>query len=182
MQPCIRPLERDDRQAYVEAFATLSPASRYMRFAAPKPRLTPADLDRLLDIDHDRHEALVAFECDSGRPVGVGRYVRLPDRPDAAEVALTVLDAWQGNGVGARLLDELTMRATERGLTLLRAEVLRTNVRALALLRHAGWRVFAADGLMATLERPLSSAPRGRSSAAPASAAAGGSSTAAIRP
>jgi GNAT superfamily N-acetyltransferase len=184
MQPCIRQLERSDRQAYLTAFDSLSENTRYMRFASPKPRLTAAEVTYLVDVDHDMHEALVAYECSSGEPVAIGRYVREPGDPATAEVALTVLDAWQGRRIGRQLLAELTARAAERGVTLLRADVLRANARALALLGHAGWRAVEAEGLMVTLERPLSGARsgRGRSSAAPAIAAAGASSTAPIRP
>jgi GNAT superfamily N-acetyltransferase len=130
---CVRPLERTDRRAYLAAFERLSPTTRYLRFAAPKPRLTSADLALLLDIDHDRHEALVAYACATGEPAAVARYVRDADDRASAEMAITVVDGWQGRGIGPRLLAELSARAAAHGLTRLHA-----------------------DGLMATLERPLS--------------------------
>jgi GNAT superfamily N-acetyltransferase len=155
MQSCIRQLEHSDRRAYLEGFASLSPSTRYLRFAGPKPRLTAGEVRYLLDVDHADHEALVAYDCATGRPAGVGRYVRVADAPDTAEVALTVLDAWQGRGVGPRLLDELAARAAEHGVTRLRADVLRSNDRVLRLARRAGWRAVRTDGAMLTLERPL---------------------------
>src|SRR5919201_5885175 len=100
----VRALEPTDRQALLDGFERLSPTSRYMRFAGPKPRLTGADLRSLLDIDHRDREALVAYERASRRPVAVARYVRLAVEPSVADVAITVVDAWQGRGVGARLL------------------------------------------------------------------------------
>jgi GNAT superfamily N-acetyltransferase len=186
MQPCVRPLVPGDREAYLQAFSTLSPTSRYLRFAGPKPRLSSSEVTFLVEVDHDSHEALMAYECETGRPIAVGRFVRTAADPEVAEAAITVLDAWQGHGIGPHMLRRLIARAAELGLVTLRAEVLRTNVRALAMLRHAGWRVVAADGLMATFEHPLSSeaaaaGPR-PSSAAPAMAAAGGSSTAPTSP
>jgi GNAT superfamily N-acetyltransferase len=180
MQPCVRPLVPDDRESYLEAFATLSPTTRYLRFAGPKPRLSSSELRYLVDVDHVDHEALVAYQCENGRPVGVARFVRSVDDPRVAEAAITVLDAWQGRGIGPQLLDRLTERAVQLGVATLRAEVLRTNGRALRMLRQAGWRVVAAEGLTATLERRLGARPA--SSAAPAIAAAGGSSTAPISP
>jgi GNAT superfamily N-acetyltransferase len=182
MQPCVRPLVAADREAYARAFATLSPASRYLRFAGPKPRLSSSELTYLVEVDHTNHEALVAFECESGRPVGVARFVRAAEDPAVAEAAVTVLDAWQGRGIGPHLLARLTARAAELGVHTLRAEVLRANGRALRMLRHAGWRVVAAEGLMATLERAVDGEERPARSDAPAIAAAGGSSTAATRP
>jgi GNAT superfamily N-acetyltransferase len=180
MQPCLRPLVPGDREAYLRAFSTLSPTTRYLRFAGPKPRLSASELTYLVEVDHDRHEALVAFECESGRPVAVARFVRSTDDARVAEAAITVLDAWQGRGIGPHLLDRLTQRAAQLGIATLRAEVLRTNGRALRMLRQAGWRVVSAEGLMATLERGLGERPA--SSAAPAMAAAGGSSTAPTSP
>jgi GNAT superfamily N-acetyltransferase len=182
MQPCVRPLVPDDREAYLRAFSTLSPTSRYLRFAGPKPRLSSSELTYLVEVDHESHEALVAYECETGRPVAVGRFVRVADAPETAEVAITVLDAWQGRGVGTQVLTELTARAEQLGFARLRAETLRSNVRALRMLLHAGWRAVEADGLLATLELPLSGARRPTNSDAPAIAAAGGSSTAARSP
>ena len=152
---CVRPLEPTDRDAYLEGFARLSPESRYLRFAGPKPRLSAADLAYLLDVDHHRHEALVAFEGRSGRGVGVARYVRLPRDPSAADVAVTVIDDWQGRGVGRHLLALLTRRAAADGITRLHADALRQNRRALRLLRGNGFRVVAWEGVMASLERTI---------------------------
>jgi RimJ/RimL family protein N-acetyltransferase len=164
---CARPLQPTDRDAYLEGFARLSADSRYLRFAGPKPRLSAADLAYLLDVDHHRHEALVAFECRSGRGVAVARYVRLPGDPSAADVAVTVIDDWQGRGVGRHLLALLMRRAAEDGITRLHADTLRENRRALRLLRGAGFRVVGWEGVMASLERTIG-APAETIPAAPA--------------
>ena len=158
----VRPLEPTDREALLDGFERLSPTSRYMRFAGPKPRLTAADLRSLLDIDHRDREALVAYERGSRRPVAVARYVRLALEPSVADVAITVVDAWQGRGVGARLLRLLARRAAEEGVALLRADVLRENRRALRLLRRAGFAVVGWDGAMVTLERAVPMRPGAR--------------------
>lgn len=47
-------------------------------------------------MDHHDHEALVAIDPDTGRGVGVARYVRDPKRHPSAEVAFAVLESWQG--------------------------------------------------------------------------------------
>ena len=36
--------------------------------------------------------------------VGSARFVRLADQPDTAEPAVTIVDAYQGKGLGARML------------------------------------------------------------------------------
>ncbi len=74
----IRPIRVKDRQLMTEAFTRLTPQSRYQRFFAPVERLTEADLTYLTEIDHSRHEALVAIDPENGDIVGVARYVCLP--------------------------------------------------------------------------------------------------------
>jgi hypothetical protein len=74
----VRPLGRHDRAALAEAFARLSPDSRYLRFSTPKPHLTERELDYLVDVDHHAHEALLAIDPVTRRGVAVVRYVRVP--------------------------------------------------------------------------------------------------------
>src|ERR1700759_1148718 len=91
----VRPLEPTDRAVLAEPVTRLWETTRYLRFAAPKPSLTKAELDALLDVDHHDHEALLAIDALTRDGVAVARYVRLRDEPDAAEIAVTVADAWQ---------------------------------------------------------------------------------------
>src|SRR3954469_16417281 len=102
----VRPLERSDRDALDEFFAGLSDESRRLRFMSPKPRLTARELDRLVDADHLRHEALVAVRPESGAFVGVARYV-------AGDLAVTVADCWQRLGIGLALARLVVARACE---------------------------------------------------------------------
>jgi acetyltransferase len=67
--------------------------------------------------------------------VGVVRYVR---DGDLAEVAVTVVDAWQGRGVGTVLLDALLGHARKHGVSRLWASVMVENGRAIRLARRFG--------------------------------------------
>ena len=118
----IRPEDRDDLR---DAFERLSPDSRYRRFLSATPRLTSATLRYLTQVDHHDHEALVAHDPDSGRGIGVARYVRVG--ADVAEAAVTVADDWHGRGAGTLLLDLLALRAREEGVTRFRALLLTSN-------------------------------------------------------
>ena len=135
----IRPLRRDDRALLIEGFALLSPESRYRRFFAPLPRLNTGMLDLLTDVDGTDHFACVALTGRSGTevPVAAGRYIR-PAGSDAAELALTVVDAYQGRGVGSLIVEALAVRAADNGVTRLEGFVLAENRPMLALLRKAG--------------------------------------------
>ena len=88
--------------------------------------LSPSQLDYLTDVDHHDHEALVAFDPASGDGVGVARFVRLEDGT-SAEAAVTVIDEWQGRGLGVALCNLLAERAREEGITSFNALLLATN-------------------------------------------------------
>lgn len=131
----MRPITPADKGALAAGFARLSPESRYRRFFAPLSRLSETDLRYLTEVDHSDHEAILAFEPGSGTPVGVARYVRSDD-PRAAEVAVTVVDDWQGRGVATALLEQLLLRAREEGISRFLALVLSENDAAIELFQH----------------------------------------------
>ena len=58
----------------------------------------------------------MAVDPISGSSVGVARYVRDDERRDSAEIAMSVLETWQGRGVGKALLHRLADRAREEGI------------------------------------------------------------------
>jgi GNAT superfamily N-acetyltransferase len=64
----------------------------------------------LTELDHRDHEAMCALD-ESGEGVGVAGYVRSAVRPDTAEVAVAVVDGWQGRGLGTLLLEAISARA-----------------------------------------------------------------------
>jgi RimJ/RimL family protein N-acetyltransferase len=110
----LRPLGNGEAGPLQEIFTGLGARSREQRFLSPKHRLTDADLRQLTNVDgHDR-VALVA-ETRDGRPVGVARFARNPDG-DSADVAVTVIDDWQGEGVGTLLASSLATRAQQVGI------------------------------------------------------------------
>jgi RimJ/RimL family protein N-acetyltransferase len=122
----VRPIEPDDRDAVQGAFARLSEKSRYQRFMSAINELSESQLRYLTEVDHHDHEALIAFDRESGLGVGVGRYVRLDDGP-SAEAAVTVVDEWQGRGLGTALCRLLAARAREEGIERFTALLLATN-------------------------------------------------------
>jgi GNAT superfamily N-acetyltransferase len=89
-------------------------------------------------VDHRDHEALGALDHVRGGGVGIARYVRDREDPYAAEIAVTVIDGWQGRGLGTELLAQLSERACQEGIRRFTAAVAADNAAMTGLLRNLG--------------------------------------------
>jgi nucleotide-binding universal stress UspA family protein/RimJ/RimL family protein N-acetyltransferase len=160
----IRSIAPEDRELLRAAFERLSPESRYRRFFGPMPELSERELDYLTEVDHSDHEALVAIDEQAGGMVGVARFIRTTPAGAVAEPAITVADDWQGRGVGTSLLQALSRRAREEGITRFEAPVLATNAEAIRVLETLGETTKQRDGreVQLSIELPLPDAPSAR--------------------
>ena len=150
----VRALTRSDRALIAGAFERLSDRSRFLRFFSPQPRLTKRTLDALMAVDHDDHVALVALH--EGSAVGVVRYVRDRDDRGLAHLAITVVDAYQGRGLGRALIAELLDVAAQRGIRGLVLDIHPDNHVMTALARSLGVRLGFSDGAVSgVLEVPV---------------------------
>jgi RimJ/RimL family protein N-acetyltransferase len=127
-----------DAPVVADAFARLSDESRRLRFLGPKANLTSAELRYLTEVDGHDHEALAAIEPSTGRGIAIGRFVRDPTSPDRAEVAITVADEWQRQGLGKLMLERLVHRAREESVRSFTALVSADNRGMQALLGRVG--------------------------------------------
>jgi RimJ/RimL family protein N-acetyltransferase len=134
----IRPVRSTDAPLLADGFSRLSERSRRLRFLGRKTTLTEADLRYFTDVDHHDHEALGALDHVRGGGVGIARYVRDRENPAAAEIAVTIVDDWQGRGLGTELLARLSERAREEGIRRFTAVVADGNAAAAGMLRNSG--------------------------------------------
>src|SRR3954469_2002231 len=157
----VRPGRPDDRDLFVAGFERMSGESRYRRFMSHKKRLSERELDFFTRLDHDLHEAIGAIDVASGEGVGVARMHRSDSDPSVAEAAVTVVDDWQGRGIGRLLLDRLTARARQLGIEHFEASLFTANRAMLALFQrlgcmrsqHEGLDVLAIDVALPVAER-----------------------------
>jgi GNAT superfamily N-acetyltransferase len=143
----LRPIQPSDKDALLRGFDRLSPTSRYRRFLSPI-NLLPADLVvRFTEIDYVDHFAWVALDAQRATDPGVAvaRYIRLPGAPHIADVAVTVVDEYQGRGVGSLLIRKLCLTAYGNGIERFSSLVLWENVPMVRLLTGLGAR-FRPDG------------------------------------
>lgn len=152
-------VDRSARALIEQAMRRLSADSSARRFFAPRFRLSDAELDALTaPAGPDRVAVGAAARRPDGRVEGVGlaRYVRMRERPDTAEAAVTVIDAYQGRGIGPRLLRRLAAEAASRGIRRLAGVVLADNAPLLRLLERNGWPVVRQpEGPHLRVEVPL---------------------------
>jgi len=136
----IRALRPDDREDMLAAIGRTSPQSLRRRFFAPKRGFSEAELAFFMNIDFDKHVALVAQIDEDGQSsiVGGGRYIVV--QPGQAEIAFVVVDAYQGQGIGAALMRHLARLARDAGLKELVAEVLPENTAMLRVFSKFGFR------------------------------------------
>jgi len=134
----LRALRSSDRRDLEKAVDRTSPLSLHRRFFGVKTVFTEAETHYLVDVDFKRHVALVAVVEEGGRPtiVGGGRYVVVSD--GNAEVAFTIIDAYQGRGIGSHLMRHLALIAKSQGLRQLVAEVLPENAPMLKTFERSG--------------------------------------------
>ncbi|HEX2085279.1 MAG TPA: GNAT family N-acetyltransferase [Solirubrobacteraceae bacterium] len=126
-----RHIRPDDKDRLAAALEGLSPESQRKRFLTPKPSFTASELRYLTEIDGFDHVAVLAVLADDPDAiVGVGRFVRLRDLPDTAEVAVVVGDRYQGQGLGRELGRRLADEARQRSVRRFTATLLGDNVAA----------------------------------------------------
>jgi RimJ/RimL family protein N-acetyltransferase len=144
----LRPLRSSDAPALAKAYEQLSVQARISRFGSPPAHLSGASLAHLVDVDQRDHVAFVAVAGE--RIVGVGRVMRYPDEPDTLDIAITIADEAQGQGLGRVLADLLAAHRPRPARRIVTA-VQRENAAALRLLESFGTPVRRADDTLEVL-------------------------------
>lgn len=132
----------DDKERLVTAFSKLDPQTVYTRFFFFKKELSQAELDRL-DAPDPEHRIGLVVTLGSGADetiiAGASCVVLDTKGPTlAAEVAFTVEEDYQGQGLASRLLATIADIARRRGISQLEADVLAGNQAMLAVFRRSG--------------------------------------------
>ena len=157
----VRPVRHDDDRREEAFVHGLSRESRYQRLLSGGIKMTPEWIERMTHIDYRRHMAFALTTVNDGveQFVGVVRYVVAPTEA-SAEIGLVIADAWQGKGLGRRLLQALLEHAKGAGLHEVQGTVLATNRAMLSLALSLGFRVSTEpnDATVVRIRRSLAKA------------------------
>jgi ribosomal protein S18 acetylase RimI-like enzyme len=136
----LRPIQPEDKGRLQQGLQLLSPRSRFLRFHARIDHLTDDQLAYATEIDHHDHVAWVALDADHPEVPGMalGQYVRLEGSPHVAEAAITVVDHYQGRGLGTIMLALLAEVALANDIQVFRNYVLADNDAMLELFDQLG--------------------------------------------
>lgn len=146
MNPPVRPtvfvrrVRLEDAQTMQGFLLGLSVPSRRNRFHGSVNGASPKLISYLVNADGIRHAAWVAciWGPDGEEIIGEAGWVVVDPERRSAELALSVLDGWQGSGVANRLMTALIAGARDAGLRHLYGDVLDVNQRMLAFMRRHG--------------------------------------------
>ena len=136
----IRMMRPDDKERLVAAFAKLDRQSVYTRFFSFRNELPEGPLNRIDRIDLVRLAALVV-SIGAGADeqiIGSASYVAdtAPDGQRTAEVAFTIEEDFQRQGLARKLLQALAGIARRHGIVRFQAEVLTGNAAMLSVFER----------------------------------------------
>ncbi|MCG3189277.1 MAG: Acetyltransferase Pat [Burkholderiaceae bacterium] len=138
----IRAARADDRERLVAAFRKLEPGTIYTRFFSFVREIPAQALGLIEAVDFDTVGALVVTlgAGDDEAVIGGASYV-VCERDaggKTAEVAFTIEEDYQGQGLASQLLALLTALARRHGITRFVADVLEGNRPMLSVFERCG--------------------------------------------
>jgi hypothetical protein len=136
----VRPIRPLDSVRFERGYPRLSETSRRQRFFGQISALSQTQLHFLTAVDQVRHVAWGAMNADDldDPGIGIARYIALTPTGTEAEVALTILDAYQHRGAGSLLHACLHLTAAHHGFRKFVYDVSQENFRFLRNLRGIG--------------------------------------------
>ena len=112
-----------------KGFFLLSENSVYRRFFTPVKYLNEAQLLYLTNVDQTQHIAWGALSPDYPQLPGLGtcRFIKKAENPKEAELAITIIDAYQNKGLGSLFLALLYLLAQYHAVEVLYGTALSIN-------------------------------------------------------
>ena len=135
----VRPIRPDDEPMIKDMFYSFSEQTKYLRYHGTLKSLPHNRLQVFCNVDYDAEMALVVAHGEGGQAeiIGVGRYLTTPDTR-TAEMAFSIRDDWQRQGLGTHLFQRLVEIAGRSGIRQFHADVLPENSGMLKIFHRSG--------------------------------------------
>ncbi len=133
------PVQPSNKSQITEGLRYMSAESIRNRFLGVKKAFSDVELNYLTQLDGWNHFALGIEEREKPlRGVAIGRLVRSSIDPVEAEMAIVIIDEYQGMGLGTLLIRLLALAASERDIERLTFTTLPQNNHILSLIHKIG--------------------------------------------
>ncbi len=133
----IREILPSDKEYLRLGLKEMSPESKRQRFQSGKSDFSEKELKFLTEIDYVNHMCFVAYLSleNENTPAGIIRGIRDPHQPNKLEVAVTIIDQFQGRGLGLKLMSELKTWALKNKITHFVGDLHNSNTKMMGLLK-----------------------------------------------
>ena len=134
-----RPVKPSDERLFQEYLYKLSERSVYLRFFQVRRDFPHELAQEMVAADYDRHLGIVATmgTSDTAPIIAAGHWM-MDYNENIAEVAFSVRDEYQRQGIGTHILLFLMRAARERGLHGFRANVIAGNMAMMRVFQKSG--------------------------------------------
>jgi len=141
-QVSFRPVHPTDLAGMRDILYALSRETLYYRFMSHSQRFGQKEIQNFVYVDHRKDVAIVGTvpEAHGDEIIAMGRYY-LDEKPNRAEVAFVIRDAWQHHHIGTFLFKHLVTLAKRNGIAGFTAEVLRENQAMQSIFNRSGFTV-----------------------------------------
>lgn len=167
---CLRTIRPSDEARIREGIAQMSDRSRYLRFFSAFRTPPESVVKRLSAVDGHDHIGWGAILLDGADypPIAAAHAIRTVEDAAEGELAVAVLDDYQGLGLARMLIATVLADCVDEALDRLTMQVLGENRAATGLLLALGANVVRSDGSVTTFAlSPATALERLRSGAQP---------------
>jgi acetyltransferase len=147
----LRPLRADDTPALATFFASLSPQTLYQRYFLPLPAMSPQHItDEIQRLNRLAMAGVVLLGrlIDHGSMVVLVEIARLDSDRSTAEIAMTVADAHQRQGIGRQMRAILPAVLAHHSIARVQAAALAENRAIMKLFGSAGATTSLGHGIV----------------------------------
>ena len=143
---CLRTIRPSDQQRIREGITDMSDRSRYLRFFSAFREPPESIVKRLSAVDGHDHIGwgAILLNGDDNPPIAAAHAIRLDIHATTGELAIAVLDDYQGLGIARMLIAAVLCDCLDEGIDSLEMQVMAENSSAKSLVRALGAERMAA--------------------------------------